>query len=152
MALHVQINISDSEGPLSQREQDVLQALAGIPAAIVSTLDVVKDESKGETLPQAEDEKPAPRRRRAAAPKPEEKPAPEPEPADDTTENAAEADDVEEDLLGGVPTVEDAIAAAQKLLDAGKAKDVKAALGTVGAARVSQLTPEQVPAFLKALG
>jgi DNA-binding protein YbaB len=70
------------------------------------------------------------------------KPAPEPEPEPE-----------EEDLFGGedVPTMEDAVAAATKLVSEGKAADVKKALASVGAKRVSEVTEANLAKFVKAL-
>lgn len=79
----------------------------------------------------------APAAKKAAAPKA--KPEPEPEAED-------------EDLLGGdAPTKKDALAAASKLVADGKSATVKAAIEAVGIKRVSEISDEQVPAFLEAL-
>lgn len=48
-------------------------------------------------------------------------------------------------------TLEDAVAAATKLVSGGKAAKVKAALADVGAKRVSELNEGDIPAFLAAL-
>ena len=79
--------------------------------------------------------------KKAAAPKPEPEPEPEPE---------------VEDLLGteeaaATYTMEDAINLATELVSAGKQADVKAALESAGAARVSALTASNIAAFMKAL-
>lgn len=72
----------------------------------------------------------------AAKPKAAKAAEPEPEPED-------------EDLLGGgEPTMEDAVAAATKLVSDGKAADVKAALAKVGAKRVSEVKPENIAKFI----
>jgi hypothetical protein len=68
------------------------------------------------------------------------KPAPEPEP---------EAD---EDLVGGdAPTMADAVALATKLVSAGDAAKVKAALADAGAKRVSELPDDAIAGFVAAL-
>lgn len=60
----------------------------------------------------------------------------------------------EEDLLGGGDevTMEDAVAAATKLVSEGRAAEVKEALGKVGAKRVSEIKPGDLAAFVKSLG
>jgi len=77
----------------------------------------------------------APAKKAAAA-----KPAPEPEP------------EAEEDLLGGdTPTMADAVALATKLVSAGEAAKVKAALADAGAKRVSELDEDKIAGFVAAL-
>jgi hypothetical protein len=49
------------------------------------------------------------------------------------------------------PTMADAVAAATKLVSTGGAAQVKEALATVGAKRVSEIPPENIAAFLAAL-
>lgn len=123
--MHVTIAI-DTTTPLSDTDRAVLAALVG-----------------GSAEPKAE---PASRRPRAAA-KPA--PAPEPEPQDEPA-------DEEEDLITPEPqdeaTLDFAVAKATDLVAAGKSPKVREALKAVGAKRVGELTDEQVPAFLKALG
>lgn len=51
----------------------------------------------------------------------------------------------------GAPTLSDAVAAATKLVSSGKTSVVKAALETVGAARVSELSEDKIADFLSAL-
>lgn len=84
-----------------------------------------------------------------AAPKAE-KAAPEPETEEEPEEEPeAEAD---EDLVGGDgPTMEDAVAAATKLVSSGQAAKVKAALGEVGAKKVSEVKAEDLATFVNAL-
>lgn len=66
---------------------------------------------------------------------------------------AAPAAPVEEDLLGGSTgaTMDDAVELATKFVSEGKAADVKAALATVGAARVGEISDENLQAFVDAL-
>lgn len=57
-----------------------------------------------------------------------------------------------EDLLGAQgATLEDAVARATTLVSEGRAAEVKAALATAGAKRVSELKPANIQAFLDAL-
>lgn len=64
-------------------------------------------------------------------------PEPEPEP--------------EEDLIGGEPTVQDAVDAATALVNAGQQAKVKAALKSIGGDRVSNIPQSKVAAFIAAL-
>lgn len=96
-----------------------------------------------------------------SADEPEETPAPAPAkkaPAKKAATKAAPAPEPEEDLLGGEPepagdgpTMSDAVAAATKLVSSGESAKVKAALESVGVARVSGLDESQVADFLAAL-
>lgn len=92
------------------------------------------EETVEETAPAPAPAKATPAKAKAAKPAPA--PAPEPE---------------EEDLLGGAPTMSDAVTAATSLVSSGGAAKVKAALALVGAKRVSEMKPEDIPAFLAAL-
>lgn len=83
--------------------------------------------------------------KKAAAPKP----APKVEPEVPSSEEAG--DTGEEDLLGGAPTMADAVAAATKVVSDGKAKLVKDALAVSGTKKVSELKDEDIPAFLAAI-
>lgn len=86
-----------------------------------------------------------------------------PAPAKKTTKKAPakepEQEPEEEDLVGGTdepadedaPTLSDAVAAATELVSNGEAAKVKEALSEVGAKRVSEMSEEDVPAFLAAL-
>jgi hypothetical protein len=80
----------------------------------------------------------------APAPKtrsPKAQPAPEPEPED-------------EDLLGGSddsPTLEQAVARATQVVSEGGTATVKAALASVGAKKVSELSADKVADFMAAL-
>jgi len=56
-----------------------------------------------------------------------------------------------EDLVGGMPTMSDAVAAATVLVSNGGAAKVKEALAACGSKRVSELKTEDIPAFLAAL-
>lgn len=77
----------------------------------------------------------------AAAAKPTAKPKPAPEP-------------VEEDLLGGTSsgaTMADAVELATKFVSEGNSAAVKEALTAVGAGRVSELTDDNIQAFVDSL-
>lgn len=116
--MHISI---DTSVDLSGVDKNILLALVGdVPAKASSAPSVAK--------------KATPAKKAAAA-----KPAPEPEP-----------EPVEEDLLGGddEPTLDDAVAKATAMVADGKAKEVKAALNAVGAAKVSALAGDQIAAFL----
>jgi hypothetical protein len=82
----------------------------------------------------------APAAKKTAAPKTEkvEEPADD-EPADDADEPAAN-------------TLEDAVALATKMVSAGDAAKVKAALNSVGAKKVSEVPEDKVDEFIAALG
>lgn len=79
------------------------------------------------------------------ATKPATKPAPKPEPEPEPEEEAAE------DLIGGEPTVQDAIDKATELVNGGKQALVKAALKAVGADRVSNIPAAKAADFLAEL-
>lgn len=55
--------------------------------------------------------------------------------------------ETEEDVLGGGPSLQDAIKRATDMVAAGKIAHVKAALAAVGAAKVSQLPEDKVSEF-----
>ena len=73
--------------------------------------------------------------KKTAAKKPDPEPEPEPEPEPDAA-----------------PTMADAVSVATRLVAAGEAAKVKAALSTVGAKRVSEMDADSVPQFLAELG
>jgi heme-binding NEAT domain protein len=88
----------------------------------------------------------------------EPEPEPEPEPvkkatATKKTAPAKKAEpEPEEDLVGGsAPVMADAVAAATQLVSSGQAAKVKSALAEVGAKRVSEMSDDDIPAFLAAL-
>lgn len=81
--------------------------------------------------------KPATRPTPAKAPAKPVEPEPEPE--------------EEEDLIGGGPTVQDAVDRATELVNAGKQPKVKAGLKAIGADRVSNIPESKVQAFLDAV-
>jgi len=123
MTVHVNITIQpDDTGTFSTYEKTILDALAG-------TKPFQPASNTPSTAPVAP----------AKAAKPAAKPEPEPEPE-------------EEDVLGaGVPTLDDAIALATKLVAAGKTSDVKAALAELDCKRVGELKGSQIGQFLEAL-
>lgn len=122
--MHITLNI-DTEQSLSALDLGVLGVLAGNGAAPVAA-------ARQAASPTAS--APAAATPVAAAPDPE------PEP--------------EVDLLGAdttAPTLQDAIDAATAVVAAGEPARIKAALDLVGAAKVRELTEEQVAPFLEAL-
>lgn len=126
----MQINLNiDTNEPLSGVDLAVLRALAGDsdPSAPVS----------------------APKAEKAAAPKAT--PAPKAEKAveEPVEEDVAEEGDV--DPAETALTKKDAVALATKLVSSGKAAEVKKVLTDLGAKRVSELSDEDVPAFIAAL-
>lgn len=127
----MQITINTAE-PLSDVDVAVLRTLLG---------------ENAETPVSAPAAPAAPKAAKKAAPKAEKAaPEPEPEPED---EPEAEAD---EDLVGDdSPTMEDAVALATKLVSSGQAAKVKAALGEVGAKKVSEIKSGDIATFVNAL-
>lgn len=126
------------------------------PASAPSVVVPIKAVPAEEPVAEAPAAKPAPAKKAAPAAKPAPKPEPEPEPEPVVEETVEET--VEEDLVGGEaepepegPTMADAVAAATKLVSSGGAPKVKAALGTVGAKRVSEIPVEAISEFLAAL-
>jgi hypothetical protein len=137
MRITVEFN---TEHGLTSREKDIVRLLAkldetGVHQHVETTM---PDESA-----KASSTKPA---RKA----PKAKPAPEPEP-----EPSAPEEPEEDDLVGGgdaAPeyTMDDAVARVTSMVGSGKHADAKAALVELGAKRVSELTSEQVQAFMAA--
>lgn len=76
----------------------------------------------------------------------------EPEEEPESSGQAAALEE-DEDLLGGGKeyTLEAAVASATKLVSAGKAAEVKAALGVAGAKKVSELKGKAIQSFIEAL-
>ena len=109
---------------LTELDKQVLAVLAG-----------------GSTAPAQPTAKAAPKAEKAA-PKAEKKAEPESTP-ESTPEPAAEAD--------GQATMKDAVELATKLVSSGEAAKVKVALNELGAKRVSELSEENVPAFVAKL-
>ena len=119
----------DTSIPFSDTDMAVLQALAGVrEIAPAKPAPKAAPPAKAEEAPPA---KPAPK---AAPPA---KPAPKAAPP-------AKAE-------SGAPTLSNAVATATKLVSSGKTSVVKAALETVGAARVSELSEDKIADFLSAL-
>lgn len=122
--MHISIN---TEEDLSQVDKKILAVLAGV----------------SDTAPAAPSEKPAPAAaKKAAAAKP--KPAPEPE-------DEPDEDEAEEESGEGGATVAEAKALASKMVSNGEAAKVKAALGEVGAKKVSEIPEDKVDEFIAAL-
>lgn len=108
--------------------------LSELDIAMLAFLAGNTEEAEDEVEPEAPAPAKAATKKAAAKPKPE--PAPEPE----------------EDLVGGDgPTMQDAVAAATKLVSEGGAATVKTALAAVGAKRVSEMAEADIPAFMEAL-
>lgn len=124
---------------LSAQDIQVLAFITGSSQLPVTTT-VANDEPKAT---------PAPAKKAAPAKAAPAKVEPEPEAEVPTSEEAG--DTGEEDLVGGGPTMSDAVAAATKLVSSGGAAKVKAALAEVGAKRVSEMSESDIPAFLAAL-
>ena len=83
---------------------------------------------------------------------PAKKPAePKKAPAKTEPEPEPEPEETDEDLIGGEPTVQDAIDKATELVGQGKQALVKAALKAVGADRVSNIPASKAAAFLAEL-
>ena len=168
MSLRINIEITVSEDQAyTEREAAIISAMQAHPAGgartapAAPTAPAAKAEAKAAATPvtHAKD--------RPAAPAPKvEKPAPATTSStsgkaavlDTTLDEAPEPAEEEEDLLGGDNvivaeyTLEDAVAAATKLVSSGKAAQVKAALASAGGAKkVSDLKPENIGDFMTAL-
>lgn len=118
----MQITI-DTSIPLNDSDRAFLSTLLGLPVGSTIVTEPAKVPAKA----------PA----KAPAPKPE--PVVEPEP------------EVEEDLIGGAPTVQDAVDRATELVNSGQQAKVKAGIKAVGADRVSNIPASKVQAFLDAV-
>lgn len=123
---------------LSATDVAVLQLLVG--GSQETTLKTVSAAAAPTPTPAPAKATPAPKK---AAP------APTPEPV--VEEAGAEAEAEAEDLVGGAPTMADAVSAATVLVSSGGAAKVKEALASVGAKRVSEMQESDIPAFLAAL-
>lgn len=119
----MQITI-DTSATLSDTDRAILALVAGTPSTTIVT-------------------EPARTPAKAPAKAPATKPAP-------VVEEPAE-EEPEEDLIGGEPTVQDAVDRATVLVNAGEQAKVKAALKASGASRVSNISPDKVAAFIAAL-
>lgn len=132
----MQITITLDTANLTEQDKATLLALTGAENGVSAPKAAAKPEAKAPAA------KAAPK---AAKPAPE--PDPEPEPEED------------EDLVGGddeqgedkVFTMADATALATKLVQGGKAAEVKKVLTDLGAKRVSELAESDIPAFMSAL-
>ena len=124
----------------------IADALEGVPAAPVDKPAKAAEKSE----PEAKEEAPKRRTRKAAAPKPDPEPEPDESDADVSVDDiTADDDDDADEGEGG--SVDDAVDRATALVQAGKQSAVRAALKEVGAKRVSELKPAQVGEFLAAL-
>lgn len=135
-----------TDKPLSDQDRAILTALLNYQGGSPET-PAVAESSEPEEPTEAPEEKPV-KKVKKAEPEPAKKPEPEPADKDDESETAAD----EDEAAGDEPTLDDAVALATKLMSGGKAADVKAALGTVGAKRVSELKGSKIAAFIEALG
>lgn len=133
--IHIELEF---DGQPDGREAAILAALGGStpkPSAV----------SQPEPVPAEE----APKKRGPGRPRKEEtapKPEPEPEPEvvqDEGPKPEPEAEDTHD--------LKEAVKLATKLVSEGRAKDVKTALGEVGAKKVSELSGDQISDFIKAL-
>ena len=126
---------------ITELDTKVLAVLLGEQTAAQPSPKAVISNTETKAEPTA---KPAPKKAPAAKPEPvvEEPEAP-------TSEEAGDTGD--DDLLGGQPTMADAVAAATQLVSSGGAAKVKEALAEVGAKRVSEMQEADIPAFLAAL-
>lgn len=132
--MYVEIHHNTNE-PLSDHDKAILLALAGAESA---------------PAPAAKASAPAPAAKASkAAPKAEKKAEPEPEDTaeDEVEETAPEPDTEASDDV----TLEQAVALATKMVSAGKAADVKKALGAVGAKKVSEIPEGKVGEFVALL-
>lgn len=129
---------------LTDTDKAVLRVLAG--GGDVAPFDKPAEKSE----PEAKEEAPKRRTRKAAAPKPDPEPEPDEDDADVSVDDiTADDDDDADEGEGG--SVDDAVDRATALVQAGKQSVVRAALKEVGAKRVSELKPAQVSEFLAAL-
>lgn len=127
--MNITINLGT---PLSDDDRDLLRLLAGGAAPAAAA----------EKAPSAP-EKAAPAPRKASAKKPAKVAEPEPEDVEeDVEEDAPAAADV---------TREDVVARATELVSSGKAAQVKAALKSVGAGRVSDVEDDDLATLMDAL-
>lgn len=148
----------NTEHPISAVDQAVLRALLSDPWPAAPAAPEEKAEEKSDydkavdarVKAQAEPAKAPAKRTRKAPAKVVEEPTPEPEAAP-SAPTAPAAESADEEATDG-PSLEDAISLATKLVSEGKRPKVKEALASIGVGRVSQLKPEQVQAFIDAVG
>lgn len=167
--MRITIDIDTERETLSAYDKGVLRALAGdvsAPSTTAETLPLELPEAKPEPIVKAPAPKAAPKAPVKAAqakeqapepevapsateePEPEPEATPEPEAAPEPTPAKAKANTTSTDL----PVMELLVRQAAELISSGERARVKVALDAVGAARVSEVTPEQADAFMKALG
>lgn len=134
--MYIEIHHNTAE-PLTEQDRALLKALLGEETGSTPV------SAPAAAAPAKAAKKAAPKAEKAA-------PAPEPEPEDEPEADAEpEAD---EDLVGDDgPTMEDAVALATKLVSSGQAAKVKAALGEVGAKKVSEIKAGDIATFVNAL-
>jgi len=125
--MHITINTAEE---LSDLDKSILRTLLGHSAPSSAPATVAEAEAKPE--------KPAPAKKKKVATKP----APEPE---------LEEEEEEEATNDGAPSMEDAVSLATKLVNGGRASDVKAALAEAGCKRVSELDESDIASFVEAL-
>jgi len=129
--MHITINTAEE---LSDLDKSILRTLLGHSAPSSAPATVAEAEAKPE--------KPAPAKKKKVATKP----APEPE-----LEEEEEEEEEEEATNDGAPSMEDAVSLATKLVNGGRASDVKAALAEAGCKRVSELDESDIASFVEAL-
>jgi len=127
--MHITINTAEE---LSDLDKSILRTLLGHSAPSSAPATVAEAEAKPE--------KPAPAKKKKVATKP----APEPELEEEEEEE-------EEATNDGAPSMEDAVSLATKLVNGGRASDVKAALAEAGCKRVSELDESDIASFVEAL-
>lgn len=153
--MHLQLNI-DTEN-ITDADRGFLRALAGDAVFTVLEDLVEAAQAPAPTLSVVPDTEPVP----AAEDKPKRARRTKAQMAADEAAAAAEDGTDEADLPGIAAeteaaasdevTLEDAVAAASRLLSTKRGEEVKAALDQFGAARVSELKPRDYAAFVAAL-
>lgn len=139
--MKIELSIDTTE-PLTAHDKTIILAVAGetVPVLEAKAEPTEAEPTKAEPTKAPPAKKTAPAKKATPAKK-----EPEPEPVVEETE--------EEDLVGSSePTMEDAVARATELISAGKTVQVKAALETAGAKRVSELDSDGIVKFLAELG
>lgn len=162
--MRITIDIDTERETLSAYDKGVLRALAGdvsVPSTTAETLPLELPEAKPEPVVKAPAQKAAPKAPVKAAPAKEQAPEPEvapsateePEPEPEATlEPEAAPEPTPAKAKTNTTVMELLVKQAAELISSGERARVRVALDAVGAARVSEVTPEQADAFMKALG
>lgn len=157
--MRITIDLDTEREPLSESDRAILRAIASdgaVPTGVIVHAALPEPTPEPVKAPaKAPAPKAAPKK---AAPEPEVAPSatetteaepeatPEPEPTPEPTPEPAKATSTD------LPVMELLVKQAAELISSGERARVKVALDAVGAARVSEVTPEQADAFMKALG